>query len=185
MARTSLCFWKVTQMETVISCPHCNRRIKVTEIMDGRRGTCPGCNQMFVVRIPEASIPTEKLPENPITLQYEDEEAKSKECPYCGEEIKRIAKKCKHCGEILDSDLREIEELKRSRKKKRRFRDEDDYDDYDDRDDRGTNQQVVIHQSDGRRGRNDFPHTIHLVLTIFTCGAWLPVWVIHYLVWSS
>lgn len=26
------------------------------------------------------------------------------ECPYCGEEIRAVAKKCKHCGEWLDKD---------------------------------------------------------------------------------
>lgn len=30
------------------------------------------------------------------------EEKKTKECPYCGEEILATAKKCKHCGEWLD-----------------------------------------------------------------------------------
>lgn len=27
--------------------------------------------------------------------------------------------------------------------------------------------------------RADCPHLLHLVLTLITCGAWLPVWIIH------
>lgn len=30
---------------------------------------------------------------------------KTKQCPYCGEEILEVAKKCKHCGEIIDPVL--------------------------------------------------------------------------------
>ncbi|MET7767453.1 hypothetical protein [Nocardia sp. NPDC005366] len=30
--------------------------------------------------------------------------------------------------------------------------------------------------------RPAFPHGLHLVLTIFTCGMWAPIWLIHYLV---
>ena len=33
-------------------------------------------------------------------------EGDSTDCPFCGETIKRIAKKCKHCGEILDVTMR-------------------------------------------------------------------------------
>ncbi|MBF6258686.1 hypothetical protein IU436_16525 [Nocardia farcinica] len=30
-----------------------------------------------------------------------------------------------------------------------------------------------------------FPHGLHLVLSLITCGLWLPVWLIHYLVSGS
>lgn len=30
-----------------------------------------------------------------------------------------------------------------------------------------------------------FPHEIHLVMTVLTCGLWLPIWILHYLMSSS
>lgn len=30
--------------------------------------------------------------------------------------------------------------------------------------------------------RRAFPHGLHLVLSLITCGLWLPIWLIHYLV---
>jgi hypothetical protein len=36
--------------------------------------------------------------------------AEETSCPFCGETIKRIARKCKHCGEFLDARLRAMQE---------------------------------------------------------------------------
>ena len=32
----------------------------------------------------------------------------TKICPYCGEEIKAVAKKCRFCGQWLDEDTNEV-----------------------------------------------------------------------------
>lgn len=42
--------------------------------------------------------------------------------------------------------------------------------------------QMNVHQTTVVQQRRDFPHILHLVLTIITCGAWLPIWIIHYLI---
>jgi len=37
----------------------------------------------------------------------------TKDCPFCGEQVKEAAKKCKHCGETIDVALRSAEEAMR------------------------------------------------------------------------
>ena len=39
---------------------------------------------------------------------------RTKECPFCSEQIKYDAKKCKHCGETVDVALRVAEEARRA-----------------------------------------------------------------------
>jgi predicted RNA-binding Zn-ribbon protein involved in translation (DUF1610 family) len=67
-----------------LNCPHCNQLLTVSEEMLGSTFVCTSCNK------------TMELPPAP----------KTKECPFCGEDILFKAKKCKHCGEILDASLK-------------------------------------------------------------------------------
>lgn len=39
---------------------------------------------------------------------------------------------------------------------------------------------VIVNQAGAQ-----FPHGIHLLLTFLTCGAWLPIWLIHWLISSG
>jgi hypothetical protein len=39
----------------------------------------------------------------------------TKVCPYCGQEIKRVAIKCRFCGEFLDGDDDEVRPSRRSK----------------------------------------------------------------------
>ncbi len=45
---------------------------------------------------------------------------------------------------------------------------------------------VVQHNANRGTGpivvRPAFPHGLHLVLSLITCGMWLPIWLIHYLI---
>jgi hypothetical protein len=86
--------------------------------------------------------------------------AQFKACDFCGESILVIARKCKHCGETLDPSLRAAEEAQRSAEQASR---------------RSGGGGTVIVESP-----REFPHLIHAVITVFFCGAWLPVWILHY-----
>lgn len=54
--------------------------------------------QASVVRSLFAASP----PQPPLTPRFEPADAKTKDCPFCGERILAVAKKCKHCNEFLD-----------------------------------------------------------------------------------
>lgn len=87
-------------------------------------------------------------------------------CPFCAEQISPAAKKCKHCGETIDVVLRAAEEAQRM-----------------------SSRQPAVYMNAGGGAvaaasvppRHNFPHVLHFVLTFFTMGLWLPIWILHYL----
>jgi hypothetical protein len=99
-------------------------------------------------------------------------------CPFCNERISKNAKKCRFCGETVDVALRAAEEARNEARRSSRRRDRDS----------GNNQQVVINQHSERHERivvsHSFPHGLHLLLTVLTCGLWLPIWLTIFFFWS-
>ena len=102
-----------------------------------------------------------------ISTENDKPENNKTSCPYCSEEIFKTAKKCKHCGEILDAQMRDIENLKQQRTHNVQF---------------NNNvvqppQQIISHQIH----KKNYPHFWHIVLTLITGGFWLIFWIIFYL----
>jgi len=171
-------------MAQEIVCPNCDTKLKASEKLLGRRVKCPRCSKEFMVPAeaggPPVATPTAATP--PVTAPTAagppavPPQQAMQQCPFCAEMIAATAKKCKHCGETVDVALRASQEARRA---------------------------AELAQSGGGGGgaaasttvvidrggptvvyQKSFPHGLHLVLTIVTCGVWLPVWIIHYIVRS-
>ena len=92
----------------------------------------------------------------------------TKTCPYCAEQIKAESKKCRHCGEIVDHQMRELEALKSQRNSPNVFMNA------------GGGASSSSSSNDSMQLRK-FPHWIHILLTIFTGGLWLPVYLLMFI----
>jgi hypothetical protein len=160
-------------------CPECLRKYTVADEFAGRKTSCKACSTRLVVPNPEDVKQQNLLGAAPVLLpppvrhpavllppmiqpEVHPLDAPVVLCPFCEAAISPSARKCRHCGEILDVTLRAAQESRAGT----------------------TQQQVVIHQASPRY-RRSFPTTLHLLLTFFSCGLWLPVWLIHYVVWIS
>lgn len=121
---------------------------------------------------PPAVLPQAQVailpPERPAEVGYAPER-ETKECPFCSEVVSIRAKRCPVCGETIDVAMRAAEEAQRraeeARDEAREARRE------------ARKPQRVIHHH-----RPQCPHALHLLLTIFTLGVWLPIWIIHAIV---
>ena len=110
----------------------------------------------------------------PPTLPASPPQQATQQCPFCAASIPLVAKKCQHCGEAIDPALRAAEEAKRTAELASRG---------------GGSSAVasttVVAPTTVINQRKSFPHFLHLVLTVVTCGFWFPIWLIHYLIWTT
>jgi hypothetical protein len=85
-------------MPVKISCPHCNRDLRLPEDLYNQMGECPVCRGAFHVRWrnnPQAS--QKPVPFAPSDVRDEDR----RPCPFCGKPIMARAVKCRFCREWL------------------------------------------------------------------------------------
>ena len=93
-------------MDIEFKCKKCNQNMVIDSAGAGMSVECPNCKDILIV-------PAIK-PEIKSTIEVSN---KTKECPFCGEQIFAVAKKCKHCGETIDVVLRTAEEAMRANSK--------------------------------------------------------------------
>jgi hypothetical protein len=151
-------------MYSTINCPGCSVRIKAPNAKIGTIGTCPKCKQRIAIQLPsEESAPQpEKNPKSEIEPVAHNEELKFyKECPFCAETILYKAKVCKHCRYSLDSTNRNEQPSRNTNRDKNESK-------------------VVVNNV---INPSYFDHTLHIVLDIFTCGGWIPIHLLCYILY--
>jgi uncharacterized RDD family membrane protein YckC len=102
-------------MAIKFACPYCDTVSSVPESFAGKKGKCPSCQKLIEVPDPTggATPAADEVPADAPTMpppsRREPEgaaDADTKNCRYCGETIRRVAKKCKFCGEFLDDRVK-------------------------------------------------------------------------------
>jgi hypothetical protein len=152
-------------MPIPVTCLTCGARLNAPQEAAGKTVRCPRCEAILsvVVEVAEAGSQTASTPAIKSSWSEPPPARATKACDFCGEEILVIARKCKHRGETLDPALRTAEEAKRLAVRSSGSA--------------AAASTVVIHKGTEYR----FPHLLHLFLTLVTCGIWLPLWIIHWI----
>ena len=73
----------------ITTCPYCNTKLQVKDEWRGMKTACPLCYENFVISC------NDQQPAGP------SPDANVKNCPFCGEIIKKQAVFCKHCRQHL------------------------------------------------------------------------------------
>src|SRR5689334_64299 len=104
-------------MPVVLTCHACQAKLRVAEDSTAAKVRCPTCGGAVPVpgALRAASAPPPPAPRArpappPAEVRHPapaSPPVRTRDCPYCGEEVLSHAKKCKHCGEVIDPTLRE------------------------------------------------------------------------------
>jgi hypothetical protein len=107
----SSCGQAVELGEDVYNCPSCQMTMHLSCFQQAKGCTNPQCTQSVA---PQKVSSPEAPQEEAASAPDEDME----ECKFCGELIKKKARKCKHCGELVGTAARAVEAEKKAQEDK-------------------------------------------------------------------
>lgn len=113
-------------MPISVTCPSCNKELRVPDSAAGKRGRCPQCGtsidiaSALLFATPSNPMPpvaanfatavdAEAVDDSPPADEFaygDSGEERRKPCPACGEMILESAQKCRYCNEYFDPALR-------------------------------------------------------------------------------
>jgi predicted Zn finger-like uncharacterized protein len=87
---------------SVIACPECEKKIKVTQEVLGKKIRCKECGQVFVAKAPQ-SAPAKPAPAKPKAAPKQDDEDDDGKNPYALAKDEEVVPRCPHCVKELES----------------------------------------------------------------------------------
>ncbi|MBY0525030.1 MAG: zinc-ribbon domain-containing protein [Gemmataceae bacterium] len=82
----------------VVACPECQKQIKATDELKGKKVRCKGCGHIFVLEPPAAHKPAKPAPAK-AAAKDDDEDAN----PYGLKDAEEVVPRCPHCAKELDA----------------------------------------------------------------------------------
>ncbi len=141
------------------ACPRCHATLEGPDHKAGLAISCPGCRQAVTVPAPLAGVPLPPARSPPVHRPVA--ETRPVTCPGCDRRINLPVGELGTMIECSECDTRFVAERDRPRARRN-----------------GASAVASASTTVHVHNYQPFNHTIHLVLTLLTCGAWLPVWII-------
>ncbi|MCK4887744.1 MAG: hypothetical protein KAS96_10170 [Planctomycetes bacterium] len=93
-----------TKKTIKVNCPYCKTRFEVPRLMMDKSTFCPSCNRSIDVgqNIIKSTTHDSIEPEQHSIIKVDKVRRRSKNCPYCGEDVFEQAEQCSNCGEMLN-----------------------------------------------------------------------------------
>jgi hypothetical protein len=102
-----------------VTCAGCSSSFNAPDNSAGKSGKCPKCGgpitvpraEPFAAPLPSRSQAAEVAQSRPVAVAPPPPAVvnDTRDCPFCGEAIKRVATKCRFCGELLGEERRSAE----------------------------------------------------------------------------